>query len=421
MYIGRLFNIKSIIINHLNQEVEFETMIRKPLSKKTIITGSIVFLLILVLCVAMSLWKKYSDDLPMEQISEEMSANKSKDDLPIDDNNDTTSVDRNRDNSPIENIDEEMSVDKGEDALQNENNNEEMSADESKDALKDDKNNSDTIKDDKTTVEKKSNKVEAEGDFPKDLLNILCSTQWHEIGKYTYLAARFSTDGIVNIWDTVGNPCMKGDFVLNAENKTITLDCSEDEDFDPPFTIPKEATCSIYLTKEGYLCIQYQKNQMLFRMDKNVEENVQMMGYVWNASSASDGSDVTGLKLSLGKYFALYNKNTTYFASEHYSIGTKADYITVNWSGYGNDDSGEYLFMYSIIPYVDLEAWDLSDKRLSVDEASDTFEEDMKLQISYYLKEDTLELEYDGVTITFTRGKSSVEEDEVIFNKLTGN
>ncbi len=273
---------------------------------------------------------------------------------------------------------------------------------------------------DDSIVEKNNNQSEVEDNSKnKDVINLLGSTVWHEIGNYTYLDAEFNMDGTFNIWDTCGNPCMKGNYSINIKSKTVTLDCSEDEDFDPPFKISKVSTCSFSLTEEGYFCILYKEGKMVFRKDKDIVADTKMKGYIWNACSASDDSDVTGLKLNLGDYFVLYDENTAYFATEHYSIGTIAGNITIRWCGYSNGD-GEYKFMYSMIPYVDLEFWDFAEKTLSVDDASDTYEEDMKLQILYTLKEDTLKLEYDGVTLTFTRGVTS-REDEVIYQELIGN
>ena len=413
---------------------------RRLLSKKNIVfTGCILFV-ILVLCVVMSILKKNNDNLPVDKASDTIAVDGSEGELLDEKNNDTDdngkedlTNDKNRDIVSADGSKDELtdgknsnivSSDDSKDNLLDETPNDTISDDQGTDDLKGDNNNTglkDAKDDNKLTDEKKKDELLAEEDISDiDMQKLLSSTTWHEISSYTYLAARFSTDGTFDIWDTVGNPCMKGNFILNTENKTITLNCSEDVDFNPPFQIPKEATCSIYLTKEGYLCIQYQEDKLLFKMDNNVKDEAQMMGYIWNASSASDGTDVSGLKLSLGRYFALYNKNTTYFVSELYSIGTKTGYITINWSYYSNAD-GEYKFTYSILPYIELGFWDLSDKAISIDEASDTFEEDMKLQLSYQIKKDTLELEYDGVTITFTRGKSSKAEDEAIFQKLMEN
>jgi hypothetical protein len=101
----------------------------------------------------------------------------------------------------------------------------------------------------------------------EDILNILSNKKWYEIGEFTFLAATFDTDGNFNIWDTVGNPCMKGIYSINTDNMTISFDCSTDQDFDPPFTIPKESVCRFSIMKEGYFSIQYQEYEFLFQME----------------------------------------------------------------------------------------------------------------------------------------------------------
>ena len=250
----------------------------------------------------------------------------------------------------------------------------------------------------------------------EEINSLLCSSDWYEIGKYTYLALSFSENGTFNLWDTVGNPSMKGSYAIDTRSMQLTLDCTGDEDFDPPFEIPKASVCTFRFTEDGYLHLAFEPGELLFRLKENVKADKEMKGYVWIADSASDGSDVNGLRLSLGNYFALYNEDTIFLANEVYSVGTEKGYITVGWSSYGNME-GEYKFTYSILPYVAFGSWDLSDKTLSIEEATDTFEEDMKLQFPYTTQNDVLELEYDGVTITFTRGEDSSEMDEIIYQK----
>ncbi len=293
------------------------------------------------------------------------------------------------------------------------------------------KNNEDTNieseKQNQAKVDEEDSKVPARDNSKEDqvagntlteeeVISLLCSSDWYEIGKYTYLALSFSENGTFNLWDTVGNPSMKGNYAIDTMNMQLTLDCMGDEDFDPPFEIPGLSVCSFDFTQDGYLRLEFEPGELLFRLKENVKADKEIKGYIWIADSSSDGSDVNGLKLSLGNYFALYNEDAIFLANEVYSIGTDKGYITVGWSSYGNTD-GEYKFTYSILPYVELGSWDLSDRTLSKEEATDTFEEDMKLQFSYTLKKDVLELEYDGVTISFTRGEDSSEVDEIIYQK----
>jgi|GEM_PF-5079994 hypothetical protein len=368
--------------------------------KKIIIAGCavLVILIMVTLLVIMGNRKNNGEELPVENNNNKVTAE-------AEENNGNEVIDK--DSNGVSESADEGSNDKSEDETSNDKSEEDQN-----------NNNKPTVEagdispDDKKDDEKKvENKLSRE-----DVLTLLCGTEWHEIGMYTYLAVTFSEAGTFNLWDTVGNPCMMGDFSIDTENMQITLDCSEDADFDPPFTIPKLSNCSFYFTEGGYFCIEYQTDKLLFKMDKNVKADIAMKGYIWNASSASDGSDVSELKLDLGDYFALYDMDTIYFASELYSIGTVDGYITVNWSGYSNNNE-EYEFTYSILPYVKLDFWDLSDKTLSVEDATDTFEEDMKLQFAYSLNKETLELKYKGVAITFTRGEASAKEDEAIQQK----